>query len=297
MGSAVSSTARAKLDTAGGRGHSYSETTVTGNARAHNGDVYNIRKFYGTWPDALSRQRQQGATFSPVRALISRKRSVDDFEDKPCQGENPFLPMAISQLGEFSTSLQHQKQDEAARKVVSWIRVVVDATEANGTAAQGTYTKEELAKMQSGLLLTNRVGINTTDRRKIPDQVIKMTRKFSLIILGRWKVALETTHWEAVDEHNREVRESFTALRLTPLDLASASPIAAFFGERTDYLQSSVIHPTILAYRRVSRSSKVFDVILNDDPKGLVLLLAEQKATIRDLDEQGRSLLHVSTVF
>lgn len=228
---------------------------------------------------------------------MKRKRSASDFEDKPGQGGNPFLTTAISQLGEFSTSMQHQKQDEAARKVVSWIRVVVDAIEANGTASLGTHTKEEIARMQNGLLLTNRVGINTIDQRRIPEQVIRLTRKSSLVIIEQWKVTLNTTCWEAVDEHGREARESFTALRLTPLDLVSASPIAAFFGERTDYLQLSVIHPTILAYRHVNRSSKVFDILLNDDLTSLMLLLAEQKATIRDLDEEGRSLLHVSAVF
>jgi len=52
MGSAVSSTDRANVVR---RGYSYSKITVTDNARAHNSDVYNIRNFYGSWPDALPR--------------------------------------------------------------------------------------------------------------------------------------------------------------------------------------------------------------------------------------------------
>jgi hypothetical protein len=55
MGSSISSTARADVDR-GRYGHSYSEMRITGNARAHNGDVYNIRNFYSPWPDALSRE-------------------------------------------------------------------------------------------------------------------------------------------------------------------------------------------------------------------------------------------------
>jgi hypothetical protein len=186
MGSAVSSTTRADLhDTEGRRGHSYSKITVTGNARAHNGDVYNIRNFYGAWPDALSRQSQQGATWNPVTALVKRKRSVCDFGDEPSRGGNPFLTLAISQLGEFSTSLRHQKQDEAAQRVASWIRVIVDAIEVGGTVSRKAHTQEELAKLQIGLLLTKRVGINSVDRRKIPEQVTKVTRKSSLTIFDR----------------------------------------------------------------------------------------------------------------
>ena len=44
MGSSTSSTARADLDREGRR---YSKITITGDARANNGDVYNIRNFYG----------------------------------------------------------------------------------------------------------------------------------------------------------------------------------------------------------------------------------------------------------
>jgi len=296
MGSAVSSTTRADLDTEGRRGHSYSEITITGNARAHNGDVYNIRNFYGAWPDAISPQSQRGAAWNPVRTLEKRKRTTSDTEDSPCRGDNPFLMLAISQLGEFSTSLRHQKQDEAAQRVASWIRVIVDAIEAGGTASRSAHTQEELAKLQIGLLLTNRVGINSVDQRKIPEQVTKVTRKSSLIIFEKWKIVLDTTSWKALDEHAREAAGSFSALRLEPLNLSSASPVTAFFGERTDYFHHSVIHPTILAFRSVSSESEVFEIVINDDIPGLMKLLAEQKATTRDLDEDSRSLLHVSMV-
>ena len=296
MGSGVSSPARAHVERETGRGHSYSKVTVTGNARAHNGDVYNIRNFYGSWPDALSHESLQGATWNPVRSPGKRKRDASDFEDKSCSGENPFLTIAIGQLSEFSTSLRHQKQDEAAQRVLSWIRVILDAIEASDTVPGKEHTEEDLAKMQQGILLTNRVGINSVDRRKLPEQVVRATRKSSLILLEKWEISLDTTTWKFLDEHAREVTGSLSALRLTPLNMASASPIAAFFGERTDHLQTSVIHPTILAFRIVGSESEIFDFVKKDDIAGLLKLLAEQKATTRDLDEEGRSLLHVSIV-
>lgn len=161
MGSAASTTNRANVDGHSGRGHSYTDIVVTDNARVHNGNVYKIRNFHGAWPDAVSRESQRGATSNPARALVKRKRSVCDLGDKPARRDNPFLTLAINQLGDFSTSLQHQKQNEAARRVVSWIRVIVDAIEASGTASRVAHTTEELAKMHNGLLLTNRVGINS----------------------------------------------------------------------------------------------------------------------------------------
>jgi hypothetical protein len=55
-----------------------------------------------------------------------------------------------------------------------------------------------------------------------------------------------------------------------------------------------VIHATILAYRCIGECSDAFRCVFSEDVVGLMMLLAEQKATIRDLDEGGRSLLHVS---
>jgi hypothetical protein len=205
------------------------------------------------------------------------------------------LTLAISHLSEFSASLQHQKQDDAAQKIVSWLRVILDAIEVSDTPDRRTHTQQELAKMQHGLVLTNRVEINSIHQRKIPEQVVKIRRKSSRIIFDKWKIAPDTTSWVALDENSRDVTGSFSALRLEPLDMTSASPVAAFFGERTDHLCISVLHPCIFAYRRVPNSSKVFNVVEADNVTGLMRLLAQQEATTRDLDEESRSLLHVST--
>lgn len=232
MGSAVSFTTCADLDRENKHGPSYSEITITDNARAHNGDVYNIRNFYSSWSDA-PREGQQGATWNPVRALGKSKRNLDALEDKPCREDNPFLAMAISQLGEFSTSLQHQKQDEAVQRILSCIRVIFDVIEVSRTASWEAHSQQELTNLQNGSLITNRVGNNSVDQRKIPEQVTKVTRNSSLLIFDRLRITLDTTIWGALDDHGRTVTESFSALRLTPLELAYASHIAAFFGEST----------------------------------------------------------------
>jgi hypothetical protein len=166
--------------------------------------------------------------------------------------------MAIDHLSDLSTSLRHQKQGEAAQRVVSWISEVLDAIGASGEISRGTHTKEELARLQHGLLLTNRVEINSMNKRRIPEQVIRAKRKFSLVILENWQVALNTTSWEALEEHAQEVKGTFFTLRLTPMEVEFASPVAAFFGERTNYLQTSVINPTIFAYRTVKPSQRSF---------------------------------------
>lgn len=280
--------------------NSYSNIVSSGNSRVHNGNVYNVRNFYGHWPDSLPqgiRLGQYGAISNPMRTSTKRRRSICDAEDRPSREGNPFLEMAISQLGEFSMSLRHQKQDEAAQKIVSWVRVILEAIESDGASLQNEHTENELARMQNGLLLTNSVGINSTIDRRLPEQVIKSKRKCSIVVLGGWKIFLDTKKWEALNKHGDKVSGSFSALHLEPLDFASASPIAAFFGERTDHnLQPTVLRPAIFAYRTVSNQSEVFELIRGDNIAGLKDLILNQEATTWDCDEEGRTLLHVSAI-
>lgn len=69
----------------------------------------------------------------------------------------------------------------------------MDAIVTNATASTGAHTEEELAKMHNGLLLTNRIGINSVGQRDLPEQVIRAIRKSSLIVFEKWKIALDTT--------------------------------------------------------------------------------------------------------
>ncbi|KAM0722308.1 hypothetical protein Q7P37_001749 [Cladosporium fusiforme] len=273
--------------------YSFSNIVNTGSSRVHVGNVLNIRNYHGPWPDSLPREIQNETVREHARLSGKRRRSVCDDETRPSRGGNPYLDMAISELGEFSMSLKHQKQDKAAQKIVSWIRVILEAIENNCAASQISHREYELERMQNGLLLTNCVGINAVSPRKIPGQFIKRKRNTSFVVFGKWKIVLDTLSWKALDEHERSVTGSFSALRLEPSDSTSASPVAAFFGERTDYIHgTTVIPPTIFAYRTVSKKSEVFRLVKEDDIAGLMKLLAEQKATTRDCDEVGRPLLH-----
>lgn len=65
-------------------------------------------------------------------------------------------------------------------------------------------------------------------------------------------------------------------------------------GERADHLQRSFFSATIIAYRTVDSSSEAFELVRRDNLDALVRLIALQKASARDCDADGRSLLFVS---
>lgn len=56
------------------------------------------------------------------------------------------------------------------------------------------------------------------------------------------------------------------------------------------------MHPIVLAYNQVNSGAQVFKFVEKDDLEGFLRHLALGQASIRDCDEVGRSLLHVSLV-
>jgi hypothetical protein len=283
-------------------GHIYTSIVTQDNARAHYGDniaVKNYNTNYSLWP-LPSSARDTGLT-RPEQSGPKRKRIHDvdaDAEGNSRQGQDP-IDMAIDHLGQLCLSIQHFKKDRDAQRLAKWIRVLVGTFADEHIKSRLEHTLDGLENLQNGLVSVNRVSINSApnSRRTLPTHVFEVNRKSSVIIAGKWEIRLDTINRDSIDTKGREVTESFSSLRLKPAEgpIVGGTSVSAFFGERTDHLQRSFFSPTIITYRTVDSSSEVFDLVRRDDVDGLVRLIALQKASARDCDEDGRSLLFVST--
>ncbi|KAM0717651.1 hypothetical protein Q7P37_007503 [Cladosporium fusiforme] len=304
MGNNISYLVNAVVDERSRRGHSFSQITVSDQARVHNGDTYEIRNFYSAsipLPETLP--SGSTCTLNPEeKALVrKRKRASDDDEGDMMSSrrERSQLDMAISHLGELAFSMKNQKQDDDAQRVIQWIRVLLDAIENGDLESSSQHTGDELAVLQKNLLRADHVMVNSTPsaRRRASSQVMKTTRKCSILKLGSCQIRLDTTTCKWLDGGGRDVVDSSSSLRLDSLSSRSGKglSVAALFGEKTEYSQRTVMHPTILAHRTISDKSEIFILIRRDDLDGVKRLLIEQKATVRDCDQDGRSLLHYAS--
>lgn len=302
MGNNLSSLLDA-LDERTRRGHEYSGITISGQARVQNGDTYQIQNYYSRHvpsPDSIIRGSRAKLSFEESGWPRKRKRVAGDDNEGQILGREGCsqLDRAVAHLGELAMSLKDQKKDGDAQRILQWIRLLLDALEDGDSMSLSQHTGDEIATLQKGLLRADRVMVNSTplSRRKAFSQVTETTRKRSVIKLGKWKICLDTLICKSLDGERRDVIDSYSSLRLDALSSKSAvtNSIAAFFGETTEYNQKTVMHPTILAYRVVDSNSEIFRLVERDDLQGLIGMLAEQRATVRDCDQEGRSLLHVS---
>jgi hypothetical protein len=156
------------------------------------------------------------------------------------------------------------------------------------------HDEDDFENIDNSLIVAKRVDVNTGYRHTKHAKLTRITRKWDTITFDQWKISLRTSIFDFRDENGTEVVESRSALYLDPLGSGSGLPFTVRFGETRLHAAVSFINPVILAYRIVPYRSEVFEAIESDNLADLILLLADGKATVRDCDENGATLLHVS---
>jgi hypothetical protein len=115
-----------------------------------------------------------------------------------------------------------------------------------------------------------------------------------------------TTKWlrrAATDEGDHSRQEQGKLLELAarvqflPDFCRFPAKIAAYFRQSIEHDGFHSIQPTILVHTIVPSDSEVFQLTEAGDLRGLLQLFKDGKASVRDCDERGRSLLSVSAVF
>jgi hypothetical protein len=299
------------------RGHTYSGIVTQDNARAHLGDVHNYgndnthtHNFY--FCASSSQYSSQLLTFSgntiaggagagePIS--LKRKRPSDENEYPHQRNKNESLEHVLSKLGKFSNSIQDQKTGKDAKKIAQRVALVLNAVKQRAGITKPSYRghvyanhdEDDFETVNNCLIVARRVDVNTGFRRTRHTKLIRVVRKWDKITFEQWKISLMTSTFEFRNEDGTEVIESRSALYLDPIISGYGPPVTVHFGETTMHAAVSFINPVVLAYRIIPNESKVFELVRDDDLAGLITLLADGKATARDCDEAGATLLHVS---
>jgi hypothetical protein len=85
-------------------------------------------------------------------------------------------------------------------------------------------------------------------------------------------------------------------IEFIPKQASLPAKILARFEQSFESFGFNMINPTIMLYTIIPDDSEVFRVIKDGDLRGLVTLLEERKASVRDCNASGRSLLSVSDI-
>ncbi|GAB7325794.1 hypothetical protein MBLNU13_g09883t1 [Cladosporium sp. NU13] len=301
------------------RGHTYSNIISQGQAQVHIGDKHN----YGdasthnhTYYLCASSSEQSSqllalcghggiATNEGELLSLKRRRSPNEKEHKHKLDKEESLEHALSKLGKFSKSVQDQRIGKDAKKIVRRIALAIDAVKTQQAGLPGHPNAEPFTRMEhdrsdfknikKNLKITGRVDVNTGFRRRQSTKLTRAIRKYDKIAFEQWVISLKTLTIESRNSDGTAVIYSLVTLYLEPRVSGSGLPVTVYFGETRTHKGVNFINPVILAYRIVPNESEVFEAIEKDDLKGLITLLAAGKATVRDCDEDGTTLLHVNS--
>jgi hypothetical protein len=103
---------------------------------------------------------------------------------------------------------------------------------------------------------------------------------------------------EDFDRHKQINLFEFAAkVEFLPNSLVYPAKVATYFRQSIQHNGFRSIHPIISVHMIVPKDSEVFECVKEGDLHGLLQLLKDGKASLRDCDEKGRSLLNVSANF
>jgi hypothetical protein len=298
------------------RGHAYSNIISQDQAQVHIGDKHN----YGDSSThnhtyylcaSSSEQFSQFVTLCGPGGIaknesellsLKRRRSPDENEYPRKFNKEESLEAVLRKLGKFSESIPGQRKGGDAKKIARQMARALDTlkrqaglTQLDGFGSVSTrHDEDDFENIDNCLIVAKRFDINTGFRRTKHTRLTRIIRKYDRIAFEQWEITLKTLTFESRNSDGSEVIDSLITLHLEPLVLGSGLPVTVYFGETRTHTGVSFINPVVLAYRIVPNKSEVFEVIKNDDLEGLRTLLADGKATLRDCNEDGATLLHVS---
>lgn len=266
-----------------------SHINAEGNSRIHAG--HNIYYLHCTT------QHHFDVADSLLQTTLKRKRSLADVGTIPRTREaQEDLDNVLGKLSKLSRSIQGRRGiEEGAEKIARRISAVLDAivTHKHEELTWDVSNARQLGKLRDTVRWEEHFDINSVPQRRAMGRNARAKGRRISVEIGHWYMSLTTTTINVRHEWGLQETQILCDLRVEPRLGALGSPLAVYFSEHTDGHARGSIPPTILAYNRISNDADVFKLVSWDNIEGLQRLLACGRATIRDADESGRSLLHV----
>lgn len=276
-------------DMPGGITSTYSHITAGDNSRVHAGHVFHFH--YTT-------QHHFDVARAVPQTTLKRKRSLADIGAAPRTREaQEDLEDVLKKLGKLALSIRGRRgRENGAEKIARRISAVFDALAKRGHDEESwdEVSARQLEKLNANVRWEEQFDINSVPQRRAMGASSRAKGRRISVEIGHWDISLTTTTVKIQCESGRHGTEILSTLRVEPRLGAPVSALTVYFSEHTDGRVRSSIPPSVLAYNTVSNDAEVFYLVSDDDLEGLRSLLACGKATIRDCDESGRSLLHVS---
>lgn len=276
-------------------GQNFSNIFAHDSSRLHLGDNY-----YVTYSCAarheLTRRLSSDTSSSEhsARTTQERKRHVED----AIHGASGRYTLAtvLENLGRYEKSMQQLNEGSEWKLIASQLEVILASLGENAghdECASGNLD-DQLQILRDYPKRTRRIKVNGASPQPLLSRAPKAHGKSFDLIFGNWTISLSIKTLTSQSTRGQTCMETCFALRVW--HRSRGSPVSAFLGERDDIDHFTTMSPVLMAYNQVGSDAEVFDLVKGNALTDFLRLLAIGEASIRDCDEDGRSLLFVSAL-
>ncbi|GAB7326433.1 hypothetical protein MBLNU13_g10445t1 [Cladosporium sp. NU13] len=275
---------------------SFSHISASGSSRVHNGNNYYITYECSTGhgPMPLLRSDQQATVGQVSRLSQKRKRPVSDAPviTRDAQ-KRQTLATVLESLGQYSKSIQQQSEGEQSTRIADQLAIVLESLEqVSFDENKATDLDCQLQDLKHQLRRARSIKINAISPQAHASRPYNAQTKLTRIAWGQCEISLRTKTLHSRSCDGQMLTETCSALNVQHAVGSRGPCIAVYFRESVDFDRTMTMHPIVLAYNQVDNDAQVLKLVKNDDLDGFLRHLALGKASIRDCDEAGRSLLH-----
>lgn len=251
----------------------FSNTKASGSSRIHNGNNTYFFTHNHFWsPDTTS-----------IPASRQRRSQAS-------------LDAALACLEEYATGAQTQKTGSDSANIGAQLAIILNTmTQAEHGNVPSKEMNEQIENLQTQIKRSKSISINTPCARQRVAQFSRAESKILSVDFGHWQISLMTKTVKSGWPDDQADVQTCSALHVRRLRSGEGTHITAFFNEESTIENYKSLPPILLTYRHLMNTDRIFELVANDDLRSLNKLLRKGEACLRDCDEDGRSLLFVST--
>ncbi|GAB7331492.1 hypothetical protein MBLNU13_g02893t1 [Cladosporium sp. NU13] len=262
----------------------------------HSGRVFQIAQLFSNI-EASGKSRQQNGnnTYSTTYNLYW---NADTTMLPPLRQDRSqaSLDVALACLRKYAACAQTQKTGTDSATIGAHLAVILNTiTQTEHGSLPPKEMNEHIENLRWQINRSQSVSINRPCSRQRVAQFFRAESKMLSVISGHWQISLTTKTVKSSCVNSQADIQIRSALHVRRLRSGEGTYITRFFNEESSIEKYMSLPPVIFTYRQISNADRIFELVANDNVRSLNELLRAGEACLRDCDEDGRSLLFVST--
>jgi hypothetical protein len=206
------------------------------------------------------------------------------------------MDVAMASLERHAICARELKTGKDRANIWAHLAVILDTLARSGHGnGPPNEVDDQIQNLCKQIEQSRSIKINTPCPRQQVAQSSRAETKILSVHAGSWQITLSMKTVKSGCVDGESGIQTCSALHVQHLRSGGGTHLTALFSEKSSIEGYASLPPVLFPYRQVRNTDRIFQLVANDDLRSLYKLLRAREICLRDCDEDGRSLLFVST--